>query len=155
MDADKTLESKQETVAEQKLEQPVAEKKVEAPATEKVALEKEEYKDFGEYESKIERVPVEKKNVPTSSYGHRIRVAKLFDSHEEFLYKIITVSGWAKTVRQGNKDFTFVELTDGSSMKGIQVVIFKEIAGFEEITKCNVGTSFQFKGTLIKSPAKG
>lgn len=71
------------------------------------------------------------------------------------MYKIITVSGWAKTVRQGNKDFTFVELTDGSSMKGVQVVIFKEIEGFEEITKCNVGTSFQFKGTLIKSPAKG
>jgi len=26
---------------------------------------------------------------------------------------------------------------------------------YDEITKANVGTSFQFKGTLIKSPAKG
>lgn len=31
----------------------------------------------------------------------------------------------------------------------------KDIVGYEEISKANVGTSFQFKGTLIKSPAKG
>jgi hypothetical protein len=111
MDATKTEETKQEPVAEQMIEVPVTE--------EKVPIEKEEYKDFGEYVANIESVPIEKKNVPIASYGHRIRIAKLFDSHEEFLYKIITVAGWAKTVRQGNKDFTFVELTDGSSMKGI------------------------------------
>ena len=34
-------------------------------------------------------------------------------------------------------------------------MVFKEVKGYEEIAKCNVGTSFQFKGTLIKSPAKG
>ena len=50
---------------------------------------KEEYKDFGEYEARIGPVPVEKKVVPTASYGHRLRIAKLFDSHEEFMYKVI------------------------------------------------------------------
>jgi hypothetical protein len=34
-------------------------------------------------------------------------------------------------------------------------VITKDIEGFDEIVKANVGTSLQFKGTLIKSPAKG
>jgi asparaginyl-tRNA synthetase len=34
-------------------------------------------------------------------------------------------------------------------------VISKDIEGYEEILKTNVGTSFQIKGTLIKSPAKG
>lgn len=71
------------------------------------------------------------------------------------MYKIITVAGWARTTRAGGKDFCFVEIHDGSSQKGLQVVVFKEIEGFENIMKCNVGTSFQFKGTLIKSPAKG
>lgn len=103
----------------------------------------------------IDKVKVEKKHVPTASYGHRIRIGKLFDSHEDFMYKVITVAGWAKTLRSGSKDFCFVELHDGSSMKGLQVVIFKDINGYEDIAKCNVGTSFKFTGTLIKSPAKG
>ena len=34
-------------------------------------------------------------------------------------------------------------------------MITKDIEGFDEIVKANVGTSLQFKGTLIKSPAKG
>lgn len=116
---------------------------------------KEEYKDFGEYEARIGPVPVEKKVVPTASYGHRLRIAKLFDSHEEFMYKVIQVAGWAKTVRAGGKDFSFIELSDGSSIKGLQVVITKDIEGYDEIAKANVGTSLQIKGTLIKSPAKG
>ncbi len=100
-------------------------------------------------------MPAEKKSVPAASYGHRLRIGKLFEDHTEFMYKIITVAGWARTVRPGGKDLCFIELTDGSSHKALQVVIFKEIKGFEEILKSNVGTSFQFKGTLIKSPAKG
>lgn len=71
------------------------------------------------------------------------------------MYKIITVAGWARHIRSGGKDFTFIELHDGSSQKGLQVVVFKDIAGFDDVAKCNIGTSFQFKGTLIKSPAKG
>lgn len=37
----------------------------------------------------------------------------------------------------------------------MQVVVTKDIEGFEEISKTNVSTSFKIKGTLIKSPAKG
>jgi asparaginyl-tRNA synthetase len=33
--------------------------------------------------------------------------------------------------------------------------VSSEIEGYDEILKANVGTSFQIKGTLIKSPAKG
>lgn len=81
----------------------------------------EEYKDLGEYEARITPAIVEKKVVPAASYGHRIRIAKLFDSHEEFMYKVIQVAGWAKTVRAGGKDLIFIELSDGSSLKGLQV----------------------------------
>ncbi len=35
------------------------------------------------------------------------------------MYKIITVAGWARTVRDGGKGFSFIELTDGSSQKGL------------------------------------
>ena len=115
----------------------------------------EEYKDSGEFEARITPAIVEKKVIPVASYGHRLRIAKLFDSHEEFMYKIITVAGWAKTTRSGGKDFCFIELTDGSFIKGLQVIVTKDIEGFENISKANVGTSFKIKGTLIKSPAQG
>ena len=87
------------------------------------SLAKEEYKDFGEIEVRIDPVPVETKHVPAFSYGHRVRIAKLLENHEDFLYKIIQVAGWARTTREGGKDFTFVELNDGSSLKGLQVRI--------------------------------
>ena len=64
-------------------------------------------------------VPVEKKHNPSVSYGPRIRIAKIFEEPEEFLYKIIKVAGWARTLRAGGKDFCFVELNDGSSLKGL------------------------------------
>ena len=76
---------------------------------------------MGEFEARIQPAIVEKKVVPVASYGHRLRIAKLFDSHEEFMYKVITVAGWARTTRSGGKDFCFIEISDGSSLKGLQV----------------------------------
>jgi hypothetical protein len=95
---------------------------VEPAADTKPQIEKEEYKDLGEYVANITPVEVVKKAQPTASYGHRIRIAKLFDSHEEFMYKIIQVAGWARTVRSGGKDFCFIEISDGSHFKGLQVM---------------------------------
>lgn len=97
-------------------------KQEQQPATEQKTDEvREEYKDLGEFEARITPAIVDKKHVPVASYGHRLRIAKLFDSHEEFMYKVITVAGWAKTVRSGGKDFCFIEISDGSSLKGLQV----------------------------------
>ena len=90
-------------------------------AEQKPVEAQEEYKDLGEFEARITPAIVDKKHVPVASYGHRLRIAKLFDSHEEFMYKVITVAGWAKTVRSGGKDFCFIEISDGSSLKGLQV----------------------------------
>jgi len=44
-----------------------------------------------------------------------VRLAKLHEDYESFLYKIITVAGWARSVRAQGKDFCFIQLTDGSS----------------------------------------
>lgn len=104
------MESKPEDIATVEEQKPKAQPKEEV---------KEEYKDLGEYVANIEPAVVEKKNVPVGSYGHRLRIAKLFDDHEDYMYKIITVAGWARTVRSGGKEFCFIEITDGSSLKGL------------------------------------
>ena len=89
------------------------------------------------------------------SYGQRVRIARLFEGHEEFIGQVIRVAGWAKSTRAQSKDFCFVELNDGSCFRNLQVIIDKKVAGFDEVAKAIVGASFIFKGTLIKSPAKG
>jgi uncharacterized protein with FMN-binding domain len=102
-------------------EAPATQQTPAATTTDAAKLQAEEYKDFGEYEGNIQAVPVDKKVVPTASFGHRIRIAKLFDNHEEFMYKIIQVAGWVRTARASGKEFMFVEINDGSCLKGLQV----------------------------------
>ena len=89
------------------------------------------------------------------SFGQRVRIARLFDSHEEFLGQVIRVAGWAKSTRASSKEFCFVELNDGSCFGNLQVIVYNTVAGFDDVYKAITGASFMFKGTLIKSPAKG
>lgn len=89
------------------------------------------------------------------SFGGRVRIARLYQSFEELLDKVIRVGGWAKSTRASSNDFCFVELNDGSCFGNLQVVINKAVAGFDEVAKAIVGASFSFTGTLIRSPAKG
>lgn len=96
-------------------------------ATDAAKLQAEEYKDLGEYVANIAPVSVDRKIVPTASFGHRIRIAKLFESPEEFMYKIIQVAGWVRTARASGKEFMFVEVNDGSSLKGLQVSVIAQL----------------------------
>jgi hypothetical protein len=81
---------------------------------------REEYRDEGAFDCVLKRDDkVPKKPVAGLSFGERVRIASLHDSHEQYMYKIINVAGWAKTVRLGGKDFCFVELNDGSCFSGL------------------------------------
>ena len=98
--------------------------------------------------------PVPKKPVAAMGCGRRVRIARLFDSHEEFIGQLIRVGGWAKSTRS-QKELCFIELNDGSCFRSVQVVVEKGVKGFDEVSKGIVGASFMFEGTLIESPAKG
>ena len=51
----------------------------------------------------------------------RTRISQLWASPEEYSGKTLTVCGWARTLRD-MKNFGFIELNDGSSFKGVQLV---------------------------------
>ena len=75
---------------------------------------KKEYKDNGPLEY-VKRDPKPaKKEVWEFGCGGRVRIAKLFENHEPYILKIITIGGWVKTARASGKEFVFVELNDGS-----------------------------------------
>ena len=67
----------------------------------------------------------------------------------------VRIQGWVRTKR-AQKKFTFAEINDGSSLKGIQAVIDATVPGYEEaIAAMNTGASVAINGILVESPAKG
>lgn len=67
----------------------------------------------------------------------------------------VTVQGWVRTKRE-QKEFSFVEVNDGSSMAGLQAVVGQTVAGYADtIKRISTGASVEMTGTLVASPAKG
>jgi len=66
----------------------------------------------------------------------------------------IKAQGWVKTKRD-SKQVVFIELTDGSTMKGIQVVLDKSTHKADELNRLATGASMEITGKLVESPAKG
>jgi asparaginyl-tRNA synthetase len=68
---------------------------------------------------------------------------------------VVTIRGWVRTKRE-QKTFTFIEVNDGSSMAGLQVVVSDAIEGYaESIKRINTGASVEVEGKLVPSPGKG
>ena len=65
---------------------------------------------------------------------------------------VVTVAGWAKTVRD-SKNIGFIELSDGSSFKNLQVVFeAARLANYREIAKAGVGTALVVTGRIVLTP---
>jgi asparaginyl-tRNA synthetase len=66
----------------------------------------------------------------------------------------VRVQGWLRT-RRTSKDFSFLELNDGSSLSGLQVVAEAGLPGYEAVPHLNTGSSLIATGTLVASQGKG
>ncbi len=76
----------------------------------------------------------------------RTKIKELWTNAAAFDGAHITVCGWARTIRD-MKNFGFLELNDGSSFKGVQVVLEREkVANYDEIVRQNVGAAFIAEG---------
>jgi asparaginyl-tRNA synthetase len=89
-----------------------------------------------------------------TSFGGRVRVATLTASDaEKWIDKVITVGGWVRSLREGgNKEFCFIDLNDGSTIKNLQIVVLKEVSNFAELIKEGIGSCLQLRGLIVKSP---
>ena len=66
----------------------------------------------------------------------------------------ITVEGWIRTKRD-SKNLCFFELSDGSSLKNLQIIIDKEKYDLnKEIERLSTGASASITGILVESPGK-
>jgi asparaginyl-tRNA synthetase len=66
-----------------------------------------------------------------------------------------TVQGWVRTKRE-QKTFTFVEVNDGSSMNGLQVVLSDSLPDYAAAVKrLSTGAAISVDGNLVASQGKG
>ena len=66
----------------------------------------------------------------------------------------ICVQGWVRT-RRDSKDFSFVELNDGSSLKNLQIIARNSLPNYADIQKLTTGASIRVNGALVASQGKG
>ena len=82
----------------------------------------------------------------------RLQLKTLASELETYGGKIVTVAGWAKSIRD-SKAFGFIELNDGSCFKNTQIVFEREtLANYDEIAHQNVGCALVVKGEVILTP---
>ncbi len=65
------------------------------------------------------------------------------------------VRGWVRTARH-SKGVSFLEVSDGSCLAGLQVVADPELENFEsEVRQIRTGFAVEIEGELVESPGKG
>jgi asparaginyl-tRNA synthetase len=66
----------------------------------------------------------------------------------------VTLQGWVRTRRE-SKEFSFIELNDGSCLANIQIIIDANRPGYDLVKNIHTGASLRIIGALAESPGKG
>ncbi len=66
----------------------------------------------------------------------------------------VLIKGWVRT-RRDSKDFSFMEINDGSCLPNIQVIVDNTLDNYEAVKKITTGSAVAIGGRLIESPGKG
>lgn len=62
----------------------------------------------------------------------------------------VLLKGWVKTKRD-SKDFSFIEVNDGSCLKNIQVIANNTLSNYNDVKKLTTGSSVAIIGALVES----
>ena len=62
----------------------------------------------------------------------------------------VLLKGWVRT-RRDAKDFSFIEINDGSCLKNIQVIANNNLPNYDEVKKLTTGSSLAVTGALVES----
>ena len=68
----------------------------------------------------------------------------------------VTVAGWVRTRRDSKGGFSFLELNDGSSVAGLQVIAEGTLPNYEtDVLRATIGSAVRVTGLLVESPGAG
>src|SRR6267378_2158904 len=66
----------------------------------------------------------------------------------------VRVQGWVRT-RRDSKDFSFIELNDGSSLRNLQIIARDTLPNYSAVQRLSTGASLSVSGALVPSQGKG
>jgi len=80
-------------------------------------------------------------------------VKELYKKVEEYKGKEVTLQGWIRNHRK-QKDFGFLDFSDGTCFKTVQIVYDSSLKDFEEIARISVGSAVTVVGIVKDSEGK-
>ena len=83
-----------------------------------------------------------------------IDVKELYEKIDSYMQKEVTLSGWIRNHRK-QKEFGFIDFSDGTCFSHVQLVYDNKLKEFEEIQKYHVGCAITVKGTVVPSEGAG
>ena len=75
---------------------------------------------------------------------------EIWKNSKEYIGKTVTLKGWIRNHRK-QKEFGFIEFSDGMSFKHIQVVYENRLKDFDEIQKLHNGCAIEVTGKIVES----
>lgn len=64
------------------------------------------------------------------------------------------IKGWVRTKREAS-GFSFIEVNDGSCLKGLQVIADQDLENYDEIKRLTTGSAIAVRGSLVPSQGSG
>ena len=81
-------------------------------------------------------------------------VKELLCDGSKYVEKEIKIKGWIRNHRP-QKEFGFIDFSDGTSFKHLQVVYTNALSDFDKIIKLHNGSSIEVVGNFVKSEGSG
>ncbi len=84
----------------------------------------------------------------------KIDVREIYEDLEKYLDEEVILQGWVRNHRK-QKEFGFIDFSDGTCFKTVQLVYDNKLSNFDDILKIKIGSSLEVTGTVIKSEGAG
>ena len=81
-------------------------------------------------------------------------VKELLSDGSKYVGKEVKIKGWIRNHRP-QKEFGFIDFSDGTSFKHLQVVYTNALSDFDKIIKLHNGSSIEVVGNFVKSEGSG
>ena len=78
-----------------------------------------------------------------------MEIKEIYDLSEIYLDKEVSVSGWIRKHRK-QKEIGFIEISDGTCFKPLQIVYDEKTKDFEDMKKIHFGACIKVSGKLVK-----
>ncbi len=79
-----------------------------------------------------------------------MEIKELYKEYKKFVGKSVETAGWIRNHRVSS-NVGFIDLSDGTTIKNVQLVYGKETEDFEKITHLHIGSAIRVTGKVVES----